>query len=914
MKLKETLQMPITDFKMKGNLSNREPQFQKEWKEQKIYQQIMKKNKDKKLFILHDGPPYANGDIHLGHALNKILKDFIIRSKNANGYLAPMINGWDTHGLPIENALLKKGKIKRNELSDIEFRKKCEEYARKQVDNQAQQLSTLGLLSDPDNKYLTLDKSFEASQIKVFSKMVKKGLIYKGLKPVYWSPTSQSALAEAEIEYYDKVSPAIHVAMDLIDFEIENTQVVIWTTTPWTIPANMGVAVGENIEYSVIKTKTKNFMVASELKSNFFFLFLEKEIYGDEFEVIKTYIGEELEGVNIRHPLFNERITKIMIGHHVTTESGTGCVHIAPGHGEDDFLIGKKYNLELFSIVDAFGKMNDNAGEYSGLFYEEANKVIGEKLEETGNLLDLNFIKHSYPHDWRTKKPVLFRATAQWFCNIKLVKEEILQAIKNVDYNEQWAEVRLYNMIDGRDEWCISRQRKWGVPIPIFYTQKEEPILDEELINHVAELFAKYGSNIWFEKTAKELLPINYSHPDSPDGIFTKENDIMDVWFDSGTSHSGVVHEKFGVKQADLYLEGSDQYRGWFNSSMITGYIANGYAPYKKLISHGFTLDGKGNKMSKSIGNTISPKQITTSSGADILRMWVASVDYGSDVRVSNEIILQVSEMYRRYRNTIKFLHGTINGFTQPIEINKLEDVDKFMLMKLDNVISQAIISYENYEFKKVLDIVNNYITDELSAFYMDFIKDVTYVDEKNSIRRRQILTVIDIHLDALLKIMMPIIPHTTYEGYMIYKNENIFLMDFPNVNIIYDEKIMNLYTEFLEIRRDINKVIEDVRNNKIIGKSLEAIVKIKPNNKVRAILDQIKDLDLLCIVSMFEVVDEELDGVITDSGTILVEKYNGDECLRCRKYYQVGTLQTVQLDEEYQLCSRCLEVVNSYL
>nr|MBL0711645.1 isoleucine--tRNA ligase [Colwellia sp.] len=648
MNLKDTLLMPKTSFNMKASLAHNEPKFQTNWEETKVYQQVMEKNATKPLFILHDGPPYANGDLHAGHALNKILKDFIIRSKNMSGFKAPMIMGWDTHGLPIENALLKKGKVKINKLTTQEFRDECSKYAMDQVENQKNQFFELGLMAERDLFYVTLDKKYEAEQIRVFSKLVESNIIYKGLKPVYWSPTSQSALAEAEIEYQEKTSPAIYVAMDLVDdIRFEAVEIVIWTTTPWTIPANRGVAVGADFKYAVIDIDGRKLLVATDLIESVF-----NDIGGENFKIIQEYLGSELEGVNVRHP-FMDMTNTIMIGHHVTTESGTGCVHTAPGHGEDDFIIAKKYGIEVVSVVDAFGKMNENAGEFTGEFYENANKLIGEKLETCGKLLNLKFLKHSYPHDWRTKKPVIFRATAQWFASITPVKEALLNEIEAIDFQHDWGRVRLYNMIKGRDEWCISRQRKWGVPIPIFYAENEEPIMDHILIQHIANLFETHGSNIWFEKTAKELLPEGYTHSKSPNGIFTKEQDIMDVWFDSGSSHTAVTKRLLGQYQADLYFEGSDQYRGWFNSSIITGFIAEGKSPFKKLISHGFVLDGKGIKMSKSIGNVITPKQITSTKGADILRLWVASVDYQADVRVSDDIINQVSEIYRRFRNTL---------------------------------------------------------------------------------------------------------------------------------------------------------------------------------------------------------------------------------------------------------------------
>lgn len=899
MKMKDTLQMPKTDFAMKASLTHKEPLLQKQWVEQDIYNKIIEKNANNKPFLLLDGPPYANGELHMGHALNKILKDFIFRYKNMTGYKAEVIYGWDTHGLPIENALLKNKKIKRNELTDAEFRTKCEEYAKVQVENQKKQFYSLGILTGQENEYKTLDKDYEAEQIRVFNKMVSKGLIYKGLKPVYWSPSSQSALADAEIEYQDKVSCAIYVAINILDSKFENTSIVIWTTTPWTLPANNGVSVNPEFTYLHIQTSKGKFIVAKKLVESFI-----KECEIESYEIISEFLGSELENINIKHPIYDKNEI-IMLGEHVTDESGTGCVHTAGGHGEDDFIVSKKYNIEIVSYVDSFGKMTANALQYEGIFYDDINKLITEKLDEESRLLNMKFIKHSYPHDWRTKKPVIYRATFQWFASIKPVKDSILSELDKVNFINDWGHVRLSNMIQGRDEWCISRQRKWGVPIPIFYTQNEEPIIDENLIEHVAKLFETHGSNIWFEKTAAELLPEGYTHVDSPDNVFTKENDIMDVWFDSGSAHSAVGKKRLNMYPADLYLEGSDQYRGWFNSSLITGVIQNDTAPFKNLLSHGFVLDAKGNKMSKSLGNTMLPSKVTNTLGADIIRLWVASVDYQSDVRVSQEILNQVSEIYRRYRNTIRFMLGNIGDLdtSKIIEVSKLEKFDKYMMIKLDQLIINVTSSYESFDFKKVIDYVNNYITIELSAFYLDYIKDITYITLPDDERRIAIQSVLHYHVEALLKLLSPILVHTCFEGYNSFNNKNVFLEDFITPFNIKDDNLVESAIEFLNLRKKINREIEDLRDKKIIGKSFEAQVSIKNTPEVEKLSKIFGEFDLYLIVSnvVFDENQEE---------EIKVSKFEQNECNRCRKYF--NEVNKINLDDgDYEVCESCLNIIN---
>lgn len=909
MKIKDTLNMPNTDFNMKANLGVNEPIWQQEWYEQDIYKKVLEKNKNKKEFYLHDGPPYANGNLHPGHMLNKVLKDIIIRSKNMNGYYAPIIFGWDTHGLPIENAMLKQLKKNFDEFDDVILRKNCEKYALEQVNIQKEQFFNIGLLSNKNKDYLTLYKDYEKGQINIFKSMVEKNIIYKGLKPVYWSWSSQSALAEAEVEYIEKKSPAIYVPFLINHPDFQNVEIVIWTTTPWTLPANMGVSVGSDFIYQIINVNNRKLLIAKDLVETFL-----NDIEVTEYSVEKEIKGSELENISVINPI-NEKEFIIMLGDHVTIDSGTGCVHTAPGHGEDDFIVGKKYNLDIFSIVDEKGYLNENAGNYQGIFYEDANKEITQFLEKNNKLLKLSFIKHSYPHDWRTKKPIIFRATPQWFANLEPIKSDLLSAIDNVHFVNEWGKVRLKNMIEKRNEWCISRQRKWGVPIPIFYTEKKEPIMDLELINHVANLFEQFGSDVWFEKEVKDLLPKDYKHPDSPNNIFYKETDIMDVWFDSGSSHLSVLEKEYGIKQADLYLEGSDQYRGWFNSSLITSVASKGMAPYKALLSHGFVVDGKGNKMSKSLGNTIDPQKIIKKRGADILRLWVANTDYQSDISLSEDILDQISEMYRKFRNTLRFMLGNVSDFSKEeiVEFEKLEDVDKFMLMKLEKINQNVKEYYEKYEFKKIVDEINNYIINELSSFYLDFIKDIVYINKKYDFRRKQIQTVLYIHLDYILKLMAPILPHTTYEAYNVFKNENIMLTDFNQEMIEIDENLCKKFEEFLKIRDVINKEIENKRAEKIIGKSFNAKISFNPKNEYKDLIESINDLDVLCIVSKFEI-SEQNDGEDTIYGNIKVEKYDEIECQRCRKFFKEEEILNYQIeDEKVSCCHKCYEIIKEF-
>ncbi|MBE4908801.1 isoleucine--tRNA ligase [Bacillus luteolus] len=917
MEYKDTLLMPKTEFPMRGNLPNREPQLQTKWEEMDIYKKVQEHTKDRPLFILHDGPPYANGDIHMGHALNKILKDFIVRYKSMSGFCAPYVPGWDTHGLPIETALTKNKKVNRKEMSVAEFRKLCEEYAYEQINSQREQFKRLGVRGDWDNPYITLKPEYEAQQIKVFGDMAKKGYIYKGLKPVYWSPSSESALAEAEIEYQDKRSASIYVGFEVKDGKgvLEgNEQIVIWTTTPWTIPANLGISVHPDLDYSVVEVSDKKYVVATDLLES-----VTKEFEWENVSTVKKVKGKELENVIAKHPIYG-RDSLVMCGEHVTTESGTGCVHTAPGHGEDDFIVGQKYGLDVLCPVDEKGYMTSEAEGFEGLFYDEANKPISEKLSEVGALLKLSFITHSYPHDWRTKKPTIFRATAQWFASIKDFRYELMDAVKETKWVPAWGETRLFNMVRDRGDWCISRQRAWGVPIPVFYGENGTPIINDETINHVSNLFREHGSNVWFEREAKDLLPEGFTHESSPNGTFTKEQDIMDVWFDSGSSHQAVLVERDDLQRpADLYLEGSDQYRGWFNSSLSTAVAVTGKAPYKGILSHGFALDGEGRKMSKSIGNVVVPSKVMNQLGADILRLWVASVDYQSDVRVSDNILKQVAEVYRKIRNTYRFLLGNLADFTpdHALDVSELREVDQYMLVKLNKLIAKVKKSYDNYEFAAIFHAVHNFCTIELSSFYLDFAKDVLYIESADNKERRAIQTVLYETLLALTKLMAPILPHTAdevWEQIAFVTEESVQLVDMPEVKTITNQdEIEAKWDSFMTLRDDVLKALEVARNEKVIGKSLSASIVLYPNDKTKELLASVdENLKQLFIVSGFEI-----GGSINDAPKnaqnfedvkIVVGTATGETCERC----WVVTTTVGQVEEHPTLCTRCANVVNT--
>ncbi|MCI9181832.1 MAG: isoleucine--tRNA ligase [Acholeplasmatales bacterium] len=893
MDYKDTLFMGKTDFEMRGNLNTKEPNIQKKWYAMHLYEKVLKKNENKREYTLHDGPPYANGDIHLGHSLNKILKDFVVRYKNMNGFKSVYIPGWDTHGLPIENQLQKSG-VKRKEMSIADFRKLCEEYAYKQVERQKAGFLRLGVLGDYDHPYITLQHDFEKDQILIFAKMAEKGLIYKGLKPVYWSYSSESALAEAEIEYQDKEDFSIYFKLPIVgQKDLEDAAFLVWTTTPWTLPANLAVCAGPSIDYVLADTAKGKLIFGLELKDR-----LTELLELGEVTILKKYKGTDLEGLTYKHPLY-DRISPCILGDYVSTSDGSGLVHIAPGHGEDDYMVGKAYGLDILCPVDYRGYMTKEAGQYEGLFYQECNTKVMEDMDACGCLLKTVKIVHSYPHDWRTHKPVIFRATPQWFASIDPIKEEILKAISDTNWNPKWGEIRLANMIKDRHDWCISRQRAWGVPIPIFYAENGEPVLDQKVFAHIADLFGTYGSNIWFEKEAKDLLPKGFTHPGSPNGLFTKEKDIMDVWFDSGSSYM-LLNRRGLSYPADLYLEGSDQYRGWFNASLITGVATTGKAPFKTVVSHGFTLDGEGRKMSKSLGNTVDPIKTCNEYGADILRLWVASIEYRADMPLSKDILKQVSESYRKIRNTLRFLMANTSDFNpkDALSYEELTNVDKYMHIKLQRFIKEIKNHYDNFDFGEVYRATNTYIANTLSAFYLDFTKDILYIESPLSKKRLSCQTVFYEILEALLKLLSPIIPHTMSEAYDLlpYKaEEDIYLTDMP-MEVEVDEQLEADFDSFMKYRDEILKALEEARASKVIGKSFNAKLTITLDSKAKKLFTDLNsDLAQLLIVSQLELKDG-------DTFNVLVEKALGETCERC--------WMIVPSINSNGLCPRCQRII----
>ncbi|PXA15616.1 isoleucine--tRNA ligase [Staphylococcus pseudintermedius] len=913
MEYKDTLLMPKTKFPMRGGLPTKEPQIQQEWKEKDLYRKMLEKNEGQPSFILHDGPPYANGNLHMGHALNKILKDFINRYKTMQGFYTPYVPGWDTHGLPIEQALTKKG-VKRKEMTTAEFRDKCQAFAMEQIDIQKKDFLRLGVNGDFDNPYITLKPEYEAAQIRLFGEMADKGLIYKGKKPVYWSPSSESSLAEAEIEYHDKRSASIYVAFDVKDSKgivADDAKFIIWTTTPWTLPSNVAITVHPELTYVQMNVDGTRYIIAEALVDA-----VAEQLGWDKEAVVreKDFKGSELEYIEAQHP-FIDRISLIINGEHVTTDAGTGCVHTAPGHGEDDFIVGQKYGLEVISPLDDKGVFTAEGGPFEGMFYDKANQAVTELLTEKGALLKLDFITHSYPHDWRTKKPVIFRATPQWFASISKVRQDILDAIEDTKFKVDWGKTRIYNMIRDRGEWVISRQRVWGVPLPVFYAENGDIIMTKETVYHVADLFEQHGSNIWFERDAKDLLPEGFTHPGSPNGEFTKEQDIMDVWFDSGSSHRGVLETRPELSfPADMYLEGSDQYRGWFNSSITTSVATRGRSPYKMLLSHGFVMDWEGKKMSKSLGNVIVPDTIVKQKGADIARLWVSSVDYLADVRISDEILNQVADVYRKIRNTLRFLLGNINDYnpaTDRIAEADLLEVDRYILNRLREFTAGTLDHYESFDYLNIYQEVQNFINVELSNFYLDYGKDILYIEEKNAHKRRSMQTVLFEILVNMTKLLAPIIPHTAEEVWSHIEQvdeESVHLTNMPAKEEV-DQALLDKWNTFMALRDDVNRALEAARNEKVIGKSLEAKVKIGNSSSfdTLAFLEGFNDLHQLFIVSQVELV-EDTKGEVYQHGTIEIAKADGEKCARCWNYSEsLGSVG--ELDD---LCPRCQEVVKT--
>lgn len=910
MNLKDTLLMPNTSFEMRGNLSIKEPIAVKKWHDEKLYQKMLKKNAHRPPFILHDGPPYANGDMHVGHMLNHTLKDIVIRYKNMAGYHTPYILGWDTHGLPIENNLAKKG-VNRKLMDPVSFRLACEQFALEQVDKQKEQLKRLGIAGDFEHPYLTLDKDFEAAQIGVFAALALKGLIYKGLKPVYWSPSSETALAEAEIEYADVTSPSIYVAFPVIDGKGQldkDTRLLIWTTTPWTLPANLGISVHPDFQYGVYDTKFGKLVFLTDLQTK-----IQTALNLEEVTLLKTIQGKDLELIKIRHPFYDKEGI-VMVGNHVTSEDGTGLVHTAPGHGDDDYKIGLKYGLQPYCPVDSKGVMTVETGpELAGLFYEKANEKVLELLKNNEVLLASGKIVHAYPHDWRTGKPLIYRATPQWFASISPIREQLLDEVNKVNWIPEWGQTRMHNMIADRRDWVISRQRAWGVPIPIIYNEDDTPIMEKDVFDHIQSLFAKHGSNIWFSSEVSELLPKGYKNVHSPSGNFKKEVDIMDVWFDSGSSSFGVLKNRNLPWPADLYLEGSDQYRGWFQSSLILGVAAGGSSPYRSIISHGWVVDGRGEKMSKSKGTGIDPNKWFNVYGADVMRLLFASSDYTSDVRTSEEIIKGSAELYRKIRNTFKFLLGSLSdkdGNPQNPDSFKVENyevVDTFILASLDQLVTEVNNRMEVYDFASTISLLATFISRDISSFYVDIVKDILYCESVSSLRRRQVQNVLYTVTETLIRLLLPFIPFTMEEAYTTLGQQKVSfaqLLDYPLSPKTLNKKALGQFRKLIDIRTNVLKELEIARQNKVLGSSQEARLDLSVSDEeIATILSQLNPLEL----ARYFIVSK-VNLKVGQPFEVKVTRHEGVKCDRCWNYQD--HYHTI---DELHLCDRCFEVVKNH-
>ena len=922
----KTIHLPQTDFPMRAGLPKREPALLNGEYEVSTYHKLMEHNAEKPSFVLHDGPPYANGDIHIGTALNKILKDMIVRYKNMTGYKAPYIPGWDTHGLPIESAILKNKKIKRDELTDVEFRDKCREYALSFVDRQRSEFQRLGVIGDWDNPYLTLKPEFEAAQIRVFGKMAEKGYIYKGLKPVYWCYTDETALAEAEIEYQDDPCTTIFVKFKVKDdkgklaslTDLDNTYFVIWTTTAWTLPGNRAISVNPEFTYALMKAENGEvYIVAKDLAGA-----VAKAAGMEHYEIIAELPGSELELMTAQHPLMDQK-SVVLCGDHVTLDAGSGCVHTAPGFGADDFNICQKYDkagLTHIGVpvpVNAKGVMTDE--RFAGVHISKANDYVLPALEECGALLAKEDIVHSYPHCWRCKKPIIFRATEQWFCSVDAIKQAAVDSCDGISWKPEWGKERMTSMITERSDWCISRQRKWGVPIPIFYCDKcGADIVTPETIDHIANLFHDHGSNIWFEKTADELVPQGFVCPKCGHTHFSKESDIMDVWFDSGSTHAAVVDQRDELHfPADVYLEGGDQYRGWFQSSMLTSIATKGVAPYKQIITHGWTVDGEGRAMHKSLGNAVAPDEVIKDYGADMLRLWVSSADYTQDMRISKDILKQLSQAYLKIRNTARYMLGNLNGFnpdTDQVEDTALTPLDQWALARYNELIRTVRAAYDRYEFHGVYRAIYNFCVVDMSNFYLDIIKDRLYCGDDAD--RAAAQTALYRILDGMTRMLAPMLAFTSEEIWAAMPHAKsdeascVLLNDIPD----YDEKLClsqelsDQWDKVIALRTDVNKALEAARGQKLVGKSLDAEVTLYLTAEGKAAFDSMgqHDLAAVCIVSKVTVVEGEGQGVAGENFpgvTIAVAPSQAPKCSRCWTHND-------QVDAETELCPRCAGVL----
>ena len=922
----KTLNLPVTEFPMRAGLPEREPQALAQWEESDLYNKMLARNEGKPSYILHDGPPYANGKIHLGTALNKVLKDFVIKYKSMSGYYTPYVPGYDTHGLPTELKARKAAGVgNATQISALELRKMCREFALGFVDDQRDQFKRLGVLGEWDNPYLTLKPEFVAKQVEIFGEMATKGYIYKGLKPVYWCPECQTALAEAEIEYAEDPCHSIYVKFKVkndfgklaaIGADLDNTYFVIWTTTTWTLPGNVAICVGPNYEYSLIKANGEYFVMATDLAAKAL-----KAAKIEEYETVGTINGAELELMTTQHP-FLDRESLVIVGDHVTLESGTGCVHTAPGFGVDDFEVCRKYKqLPIVVSVDAKGVLTDEAGQFAGLTTDDANKKIAMHLDETGALLALEKIIHQYPHCWRCKSPILFRATEQCFCSISDFADKAIDAIDTVEWVPAWGKDRIAGMVRDRSDWCISRQRIWGVPIPIFYCEDcGAEIINEETIKNVADIFRKEGADAWYEHEAGDLLPAGYKCPKCGSVHFKKETDIMDVWFDSGSTHAAVLDNRDYLRSpADLYLEGADQYRGWFQSSLLTSVATKGVAPYKTIVTHGWVVDGEGKKMSKSLGNTIIPEDIVNQYGADILRLWVASSDYHADIRISKDILKQLTEAYRKIRNTARFILGCIGDFDpdkDAVSLENLEPIDKWALNRLDELNNKCKDAFDKFEYHIIFHAIHNFCVVDMSNFYLDVLKDRLYVEKADSETRRAAQTTIYKVLDTLTLLLAPIISFTANEIWQFMPHdasrnaENVILNDYPSLTgVKVDNGFAAKWEKLHNLRDDVKKAIENARNQKIIGASLDSEVELFANGET---LDFLKEnesvLPEILIVSSVKITDGDGGDFHGDMSVgVTVRKAGGEKCERCWSYSD-----TVGSNAEHPtLCARCAKIIS---
>lgn len=919
----KTLNLPETEFPMRAGLPEREPEFLKYWEENKIYEKKQELHAGHKKFVLHDGPPYANGKIHMGTALNKILKDIIMKYKYAQGFDTPYVPGWDTHGMPIEHAAIKNLGLNRHELDTLVLRKECHDYALKWIDEQRTDFKRLGVLGDWDHPYITMTHDYEAVQIHVFGEMAKKGYIYKGKKAVYWCPHCETALAEAEIEYGEEKSPAIFVKMPLVKdngmlpeaAQGKPAYIVIWTTTPWTMPANVAIALHPDFEYAWVECEGEILFMAKEMLEA-----VGKVCKKDLSNIIGTCKGKDMEYAECRHPFETiDRKSLVVLADYVTLEAGTGCVHTAPGHGADDFETGVRYNLPIICPVDGSGKLTAEAGvDFAGMFVFDANVPIIKYLAGLNRLFGKENIRHQYAHCWRCKNPIIYRATEQWFASVDGFREEALNAIANhVQWIPSWGEARIHNMVADRHDWCISRQRVWGVPIPIFYCEDcNEHLVNDDTINAVADLFAKEGSDAWWAHSAEEILPQGTKCPKCGGTHFRKESDIMDVWFDSGSSHAAVCKTRPELAwPADMYLEGSDQHRGWFQSSLLTSVATEGKAPYHAVLTHGYVVDGEGRKMSKSVGNTVAPQEVIAQYGADIIRLWAASSDYKADIRISKEILKQLSEVYRKIRNTIRYILGNTNDFnyeTDKVEFKDMLELDRWALMHMQLLKKEVSAAYESYDFHVLYHAIHNFCSVEMSSYYLDILKDRLYAYKADSFERRSAQTAMyEIMLDLVVMIA-PVLSFTMEEVWQFMKKpasmpESVFMMPWPECKEEYiDEALESKWDNFIEIRSEITRVLEGARRAKTIGHSLDAKVELHATGEALAILRSVEgDLATLLIVSQAKLV-EGLAGGVEATGRedlkVTVQAAEGEKCERCWIYSD-----TVGKDAEHPtVCARC--------